>query len=203
MHAVFDDKSRVILARTSTHRWINAFTSGGDGPGPEPGEGTFIWPFVPLPSPDGDMPPAGSSDAPLAEFGPRNLTGSFHEGMDFGYRNAVSGSPIIAMADGVVKHNGSEGNWGISMIIDHGMHGDKWLFTRYAHRQAVAGPPVGSPVSQGDIIGVVGATGNVFGPHLHLETHITTDGVMVNNNQVVDAFRTAVDPRDFMVTYGE
>lgn len=200
--AVFDDGSTITLARMSTHRWVNARGAGGDGPGPGPGTGDFIWPFVPSPTPDGDMPPTGSQDASDAEFGPRDLTGSFHEGMDFGYRNATTGAPIIAMADAIVFHNGPEGAWGNSIILDHGWFGDKYLFTRYAHREAVTGPSEGSSVSQGDVIGTVGSTGQVFGPHLHLETHVTDDGTMVNNNQVVGAFRTAVDPREFMVTYG-
>lgn len=201
--AVFDDGSTLTLARTNNHLWIPSLAAGGDGPGPGPGTGDFIWPFIALPSPDGDMPPVGHADEADAEFGPRVLTGNFHEGMDFGWNHAVSGMPIVCAGDGVVAHNGSEGNWGISFVVNHGEIGGKTLFTRYAHRQAVAGPAVGQPVSKGDIIGAVGSTGNVFGPHLHWETHITDDGVMVNNISDPGAFRTAVDPRTFMATYGE
>lgn len=167
------------------------------------GSGDFAWHFIPRPSNEGgDMPPNGSSDQPLAEFGPRNLTGSMHEGMDFGYGSALSGAPIRATGAGVVDTSAVSGGWGNMILLFHGTRGDKDLYTRHAHMQAL-GPAAGSSISLGQELGLVGATGNVFGPHDHYETHVCAVGERpVNNINDPVAYRTAIDPREFHATYG-
>jgi murein DD-endopeptidase MepM/ murein hydrolase activator NlpD len=101
--------------------------------------------------------------------------GAFHSGLDF---RASYGSPIHAAADGVVSYVGSKAGYGRLVEITHG----NGLMTRYAHMSA-AKARVGSKVSAGDIIGLIGSSGRSTGPHLHFE-------VRVNNR--------AVNPRPFL-----
>lgn len=190
---------------TRYDNWTEACFALYDAMGTAGGGGSFRSPFVIAPSPDGDLPPVGSGDSPLAEFGPRTLTGNFHEGIDFGYRNATNGAVIHAAGDGVVKINGPYLGYGNCFAINHGSYEGKEIVTLYGHRQANVGPAVGSKVSKWDEIGLVGSTGNVTGPHLHWETHITDGGNLIhdNLNGSYDSPRTAIDPREFMKKYGE
>jgi murein DD-endopeptidase MepM/ murein hydrolase activator NlpD len=91
---------------------------------------------------------------------------SCHTGVDIG---SPSGTPILAPAAGVVVWTRSElsGPWGNNTLIDHG----KGLSTFYPHQSTFNVTP-GQQVKQGDVIGYVGTTGYVTGPHLHFEVHI-------------------------------
>lgn len=83
-----------------------------------------------------------------------------HQGMDMA---APEGSDIEAPSDGVIVLSG--GNFfysGNMVIIDHG----QGLHTIYAHMKDVWVTP-GQRVIQGQILGTVGKTGRVTGPHLH------------------------------------
>ncbi|WP_228973402.1 peptidoglycan DD-metalloendopeptidase family protein [Streptomyces sp. DH12] len=84
-----------------------------------------------------------------------------HTGLDF---PAATGTPIKAVADGRVAYTRSSGPYGIHALINHG----KGLASLYAHMSATV-TEAGKAVQQGQQIGRVGATGNVTGPHLHLE----------------------------------
>jgi murein DD-endopeptidase MepM/ murein hydrolase activator NlpD len=61
----------------------------------------------------------------------------------------------------------NHGAYGLHTIISHGGGID----TMYAHQSGVT-VHVGETVHQGDVIGYVGATGWVSGPHLHFEVHV-------------------------------
>ena len=95
------------------------------------------------------------------------LTQGIHDAnaVDLG---AKTGTPILAAADGTVIFVSSNGSynhgWGNDVIIDHG-NGTQTL---YAHMSKVAAT-VGDSVSQGEVIGYVGTTGEATGPHLHWE----------------------------------
>jgi len=117
------------------------------------GNGSMIWPI------DGIL---------TSPFGYR--WGRAHEGLDIA---GPAGTPIQAAASGTVMLMQSEaesGGYGNFTCVDHG----GGLSTCYAH-QSEFGTSVGAKVSQGDVIGYVGNTGNSFGDHVHFEVRI--DGV--------------------------
>ena len=99
------------------------------------------------------------------------LTGewTFHAGVDLGYD---FGAGIPALFDGFVVSSGNyEDGYGNQVLI---YHSDIDSYTRYGHMSVLYVSP-GEYVSQGQIIGLIGSTGNSTGPHLHLE-YIIPDG---------------------------
>ncbi len=101
-------------------------------------------------------------------FGMRRhpLTGrsTMHNGLDWaGPRN----TPILASADGVVKHAGRQGGYGNLVIIEH----EFGLETYYAHLNSI-NVRVGQRVSRGQRIGGMGTTGASTGVHLHYEVRV-------------------------------
>lgn len=85
-----------------------------------------------------------------------------HAGIDFG---AAWGSPIFAVASGVVSFAGRHGGHGNYVRLEHGGFG-----TGYGHMSRIAVAP-GTKVSAGQVIGYVGSTGLSTGPHLHYEVY--------------------------------
>jgi murein DD-endopeptidase MepM/ murein hydrolase activator NlpD len=99
----------------------------------------------------------------------------FHSGTDFG---GASGTPILAAASGYVVFVGPLNVRGNATIIDHG-----WgVFTGYWH-QTEQYVQVGDFVSAGQVLGTIGSTGRVTGPHLHWELWV--NGVPVDPMQWV------------------
>ena len=95
-----------------------------------------------------------------------------HKGLDFG---APTGTPIFAAGSGTVVEMGKKGAYGNYVRIRH----NGQYQTAYAHMSKFAkGLRKGDKVKQGEVIGYVGATGRVTGPHLHYE--IMVDGAQVN-----------------------
>lgn len=92
---------------------------------------------------------------------PRGGESRFHHGVDL---RAIEGSPVHAVADGVVVRNGRSGAYGRVVVLDHGAR----LQSLYAHlsRNLV---PVGERVRRGQPIALVGHSGNATGDHLHFE----------------------------------
>jgi murein DD-endopeptidase MepM/ murein hydrolase activator NlpD len=83
-----------------------------------------------------------------------------HTGVDYA---APSGTPVMAVADGVVVFKGWGGGGGNTLKIKHAGN----LQSGYLHLRGYAkGIKQGSRVSQGDVIGYVGSTGTSTGPHL-------------------------------------
>lgn len=94
----------------------------------------------------------------------------FHTGLDF---CGGVGTEIYAPADGVVVFAGPLTVRGNATMIDHG-----WgVYTGYMHQEEILVEP-GDRVKAGQVIGLVGATGRVTGPHLHWE--IFVGGVQVD-----------------------
>jgi murein DD-endopeptidase MepM/ murein hydrolase activator NlpD len=89
---------------------------------------------------------------------------SGHPGVDL---STEMGTPLYAVADGVVVSTGS-GIWAYGKIVTID-HGDGWK-SMYAHMSRIDVKP-GDYVTQNSVIGAVGSTGNSTGPHVHLEIH--------------------------------
>ncbi len=86
---------------------------------------------------------------------------SFHGGTDFG---VCANLNIYAPADGVVVFTGPLTVRGNATIIDHG-----WgVYSGYWHQKEIK-VKVGDQVKTGQLIGLIGSTGRVTGPHLHWE----------------------------------
>lgn len=83
-----------------------------------------------------------------------------HHGVDYA---APAGTPVVAIADGVVIFKGWGGGGGNTLKIKH----SQGLTSGYLHLRGFAkGIQNGSRVSQGQLIGYVGSTGLSTGPHL-------------------------------------
>ncbi|MFE3600804.1 M23 family metallopeptidase [Streptomyces sp. NPDC059142] len=87
----------------------------------------------------------------------------YHTGLDFA---APTGTPIKAVHSGTVKSAGWSGSYGYRTVLELDDGTEIW----YAHQSSLS-VSAGQKVSTGEVIGRVGATGNVTGPHLHLEVH--------------------------------
>ncbi|MCS5729431.1 M23 family metallopeptidase [Herbiconiux moechotypicola] len=93
---------------------------------------------------------------------------AFHAGSDFA---AADGTPILAVADGLVVHAEYTGNYGGLVIIEHTVNGER-VASYYAHMwETGIHVTEGQTVTAGQHIGDVGSSGKSTGPHLHLEIH--------------------------------
>jgi murein DD-endopeptidase MepM/ murein hydrolase activator NlpD len=99
-----------------------------------------------------------------ARFGDvSGLWSSVHTGLDFA---TASGTPIRSIGDGVVIEAGYDGAYGNKTVVRLNDGTELW----FCHQTSIA-VSVGQKVSAGKVLGSVGSTGNVTGPHLHLEVH--------------------------------
>ena len=99
-----------------------------------------------------------------ARFGDySSLWSNFHTGLDFA---SPTGTPIMAVAGGTISEVGYSGAYGNRTIETLPDGTELW----YCHQNEF-GTSVGAAVRPGQVIGYVGSTGNVTGPHLHLEVH--------------------------------
>jgi len=106
----------------------------------------FIWPL-------------NSVDTISSHFGIR--WGELHTGSDM---PATKGTPIVAAMDGKVIYSGYTGGHGKTLYLEH----RNSFFTRYSHNSVML-VSKGDYVRKGQVIAMVGSTGNSTGNHLHFE----------------------------------
>ncbi|MFF4532382.1 peptidoglycan DD-metalloendopeptidase family protein [Streptomyces sp. NPDC001407] len=94
-----------------------------------------------------------------------NMWSANHTGEDFA---APTGTPVKAIGSGTITHAGWAGAYGYRIVLKLDDGTEVW----FCHLSSMV--VTSGKVNSGDVIGRVGATGNVTGPHLHLE--IRPDG---------------------------
>jgi len=110
-----------------------------------------------------------------------------HKGIDI---KGNTGDPVKAVKAGKIKFAGEQKGYGKLVVIDHGDGTE----TKYGHLSDI-GVTQGAQVESNQIIGKLGATGNVTGPHLHYE--------LIKNGQAVDPRSDSsfyVDPVERQIT---
>jgi murein DD-endopeptidase MepM/ murein hydrolase activator NlpD len=133
---------------------VNHIVIKGTKAMPSRGEGSFAWPTV--------------GGYVSSQMGYR--WGKMHKGIDIA---RPSDRTIKAADNGVVVSAGWDGGYGNKIVIDH----QNGYRTLYGH-MASLNVKVGQIVSQGSSIGVMGATGDATGVHLHFEVY--KNGGLVN-----------------------
>jgi len=117
---------------------------------------------------------------PISEFGKRSVYNgqprSPHSGTDFA---GAAGTPIKAPNAGKVALAANLYYSGNTIILDHG----QGLYSYFGHMSAFS-VREGDPVAAGDVVGKVGATGLVTGPHLHWSVRLA--GTRVDPLSLVD-----------------
>lgn len=145
-------------AEAAYEQWVQQNASSGSGVCAE----GFIWP----------LPGAGRV---TTEFGAdqwvNGVFSSGHKGLDIAI---AGGTPIYAAHNGTVAATTGHWTYGNVVMIDNG----DGISTLYAHMQSAAIVSVGQTVTQGQVIGYVGSTGNSSGNHLHFEVRV--NGVRQN-----------------------
>ena len=146
-------------AEAAYEQWVRQNASSGSG---QCAEG-FIWP----------LPGAGRV---TTEFGAdqwvNGVFSSGHKGLDIAI---AGGTPIYAAHNGTVAATTGHLSYGNVVMIDNG----DGISTLYAHMQSPGAiVSVGQTVTQGQVIGYVGSTGNSSGNHLHFEVRV--NGVRQN-----------------------
>jgi murein DD-endopeptidase MepM/ murein hydrolase activator NlpD len=102
-----------------------------------------------------------------SEFGKRSFDNSFHPGIDIANSE---GTPVKAAADGTVFRAYKSTSYGNTVMLSHKVNG-KLYTTVYAHLNSY-NVSTGERVTQGQVIGGMGNTGESFGSHLHFELYI-------------------------------
>jgi murein DD-endopeptidase MepM/ murein hydrolase activator NlpD len=132
------------------------------------------------------LPVAGCRTSPygVQRFRNGKPTGDYHAGID---QRAAAGSPVRAVAAGVVRLAKAWNIHGNAVGIDHG----QGVESIYLHlsRFAVA---EGAQVARGDVIGYAGSTGRSTAPHLHWSVYV--NGVPVDPSQWVGLSPCAAAP---------
>lgn len=108
----------------------------------------------------------------------RRFYAGLHGGLDI---PAPEGTPIIAVADGVVVHLAEgEGIGGIGVIVQHAPEQTGlpvWIYTEYKHLREMPALHIGRKVAMGEVIAFVGKTGTVgsraYGAAGHAHLHLS------------------------------
>jgi murein DD-endopeptidase MepM/ murein hydrolase activator NlpD len=107
-----------------------------------------------------------------------------HTGVDIAL---PTGTEILAGGDGVVLEAGNNGSYGLAVLVDYG----EGVSARYAHCSSLL-VSAGQSVTKGDVIALVGSTGQSTGPHLHFE--VMKDGRFLNPLYFADGTQGGAAP---------
>jgi murein DD-endopeptidase MepM/ murein hydrolase activator NlpD len=121
----------------------------------------------------------------VGAFGNYRVSGGVklqHLGTDL---EAASGTPVMAVNDGVVTLTKSLWDYGNTVMVDHGAH----IFSLYLHLSGFT-VKVGDRVTKGQVIGYVGQTGYALAPHLHLS--IWVNGTSIDPLAFIAATQSAM-----------
>lgn len=153
---------------------LGACTSGPDKADPVYGA-ALIWPTSGTVFQGFYGTEATSSISPSYYYDEHNKLKSFaglshfHRGLDI---DNSEGTSVVAVASGQAKvypWDGKSKDFGNCVVIDHGND----LYSVYGHLKEIK--VAAGYVSQGQIIGLMGTTGNSTGPHLHLSIRHQSD----------------------------
>jgi len=154
-------ESEIAAMEAEIKKAEEAAKATGSGPAVNYDGGRFLWP----------VPSSHRITSYFGEMEDRNVS---HNGLDIGAATSgVIGDKIVAAYDGVVTiaaYSSSAGNW---IWINHG----DGLYTVYMHTSQML-VSVGSKVTKGQVIALMGNTGNSTGAHLHFGVRL--NGVYVN-----------------------
>ena len=150
MEYVLKDRSEKLTAMESM--LINRTLQKETAPGGKPSLGGYLSSFFGFRT----DPVSGKSE--------------FHEGLDF---SGKVGTPVVAVAAGIITWSGVHPGYGNLIEISHG----NGYVTRYAHNNKNL-VSVGEKVEKGEVIATMGNTGRTTGTHVHFE--------VIRNGQHVD-----------------
>lgn len=156
MVAVLSDGSKMIAFPTGSGTWV--FKSASAPPDPDP-----------------DPEPTGDWVHPLGKPWPytqRDDGGGSHSGGACDFPCGTTTPPLYAAHAGPVIYAGWEDGGGGNVVITRGPDGEG---ITYAHLSRID-VTVGQQVTAGQVVGLVGTTGNSSGNHLHLE--VRTNGTV-------------------------
>ncbi|WP_260610801.1 M23 family metallopeptidase [Streptomyces sp. WAC06614] len=128
-------------------------------------------PAAPAPAPAGSFSLPTSSYTITSTYGAAGSMWSsgHHTGLDFA---APTGTPVKAVAGGTITSAGWSGAYGYRIVLELPDGTEIW----YCHLSSMS--VTSGAVGAGTTIGRVGATGNVTGPHLHLEVRTSGGSTM-------------------------
>ncbi|MFB6671267.1 peptidoglycan DD-metalloendopeptidase family protein [Streptomyces sp. NPDC056390] len=183
-----DTLSKIADAQHVSGGWKKLYSDNRSAIGGNP---SLIHPGLKLTIGQKAVAPAAKSSAPATQASaPKAATGSgyvlpvqsssvgtayktagsmwssgYHTGVDF---VVPTGTPLKAIAAGTVVSAGLDGAYGNEVVIQHA----DGKYSQYAHMSSLS-VSSGQTVTEGQQIGLSGATGNVTGPHLHFEIRTT------------------------------
>ncbi|WP_216395469.1 M23 family metallopeptidase [Arcanobacterium phocae] len=163
--AAIDEENR---RAEEERRRQQAAAAAANTPAPAPASTGSGWLNPPIPHPLIVTSPWGMRVYPLGNYT------AMHYGVDLA---SACGNPQYAAADGTITNIVYHPLGGNMIYVNHGYRdGASWV-TRHLHMSVVS-VSVGQHVSQGQVVGLTGATGRVTGCHAHFE--VWKNGVTLN-----------------------
>lgn len=118
--------------------------------------------------------------------------GSPHNGIDY---SSGYGTPIKSIGTGQIVANGSNDGWGNWIAVQH----LNSMVSVYGHMSSFSSARVGAQVTQGQVIGYEGRTGQATGSHLHLTLYSEFFTYLNPKGQLnFNYFEGTINPLDYM-----